>query len=92
MKHRQQSEHEKIFWIPQVVWWGVGLWDTLYTWPITLPTDLQTIDDDVRNQENRILMWKCSSCLIEITSFINGTASKNGVLGGDKQVYYDNME
>ena len=50
------------------------------TWPITLQTDLQPTDNDVRNQENRTLMQKCSSCVIVISSFISGTGSKNGVV------------
>jgi len=57
------------------------------TWPITLQTDLQPTDNDVRNQENRTLMQKCSSCVIVISSFISGTGSKNGVLGGDKHKF-----
>jgi len=34
-----------------------------------------------------ILMRKCSSCLITSVSYIIGTGSKNGVLGGDKHKF-----
>jgi len=39
-------------------------------------------------RKDLILMRNCSSCLIITASSISSTGSKNGVLGGDKQVYY----
>jgi len=65
----------------------VGFWYIFHTQPITLPADLQTIENDVRSEEKTILMRKCSGCLIITAFYIIGTVSKNGVLGGDKHKF-----
>jgi len=41
----------------------------------------------VGQSKDLILMQKCSSCLIISASYIIGTGSKNGVLGGDKHKF-----
>jgi len=60
----------------------VGLW-SIFTVATFKPQ--KTMLEDV------ILMRKCGICHIITASSIIGTRSKNGVLGGDKQLYYTNL-
>jgi len=41
-KHPKLSLPELIFCIAPGVWWGVGYWHILFTWPIALRHSLQT--------------------------------------------------
>jgi len=70
-----------VFRITQGVRWGVGL---SYSLQMRLVSDRKLWQ---KPRKDLILMWNCSSCLIITASSIIGTGNKNGVLGGDKQVY-----
>jgi len=63
----------------------VGSGDLVHSLQMRLASDRKLY---YKPRKYLILMWKCSSCLKITTSYITGTRSKNGMLGGDKYKFF----